>query len=73
MADIFDIGLKCLLYAWYLLLSYRNVECLEMMIHEGCDVNAVDGTGRYSTFSLPVLMFVLYIACNISCTYIHVL
>lgn len=24
----------------------RNIECLELMIREGCEVNAVDGTGR---------------------------
>jgi len=36
----------------HLYLVDSNVECLEMMIHEGCDVNAVDGTGRYINVEL---------------------
>ena len=36
----------------HLYLFDSNVECLEMMIHEGCDVNAVDGTGRYIKLKL---------------------
>ena len=27
-----------------------------MMIHEGCDINAVDGTGRYSLLVCNVLL-----------------
>ena len=28
-------------------LSFRNVECVDLMINEGCSINAKDKLGRY--------------------------
>ena len=39
------------------LFDNRSVECLEMMIHEGCDVNAVDASGRYYCVDMSLCVY----------------